>query len=88
MVTYFMGGYSFSSKPPFRLLGVSNAPIVDESFYNGPWLRKNVCYVVYPTSLWLQGNDTLQLVMGFNDFSGYLLQISLAELLKSLVKVG
>ncbi|MBJ7448977.1 MAG: hypothetical protein JHC93_01300 [Parachlamydiales bacterium] len=33
---YFMGAYTFASKPPFHITKISPQPIVGEKFYNGP----------------------------------------------------
>jgi hypothetical protein len=47
-ITFFMGAYTFSSQPPFRLIRVSSAPIIHPKFYNGAWFRRKYDYIVYP----------------------------------------
>lgn len=84
LVTYYFGGVVFSSLPPFRLLSISNAPIVDDRFYNGPWLHKKACYAPYPTSLSLVYND-LKIVLGFQDYYAHIITLDLDIFMQSLV---
>jgi len=42
LTTYFMGAYTFSAHPPFRLLQISAAPYIDDRFYNGAWISAKV----------------------------------------------
>jgi len=88
LVTYFIGGYTFTAKPPFHLVSISNMPIVDDWMYNGPWLNKKAAYVPFPTTLWLEGNNDLKIVMGFNDHDGYILTLDLKEFMRSQVSVS
>jgi len=88
LTTYFFGAVTFSAHPPFTLLKISNAPIIDERFYEGPWINPRNCYTTFPSSLFLKGSDELKVTMGYNDVEGYLLTISLKHLLESLVPVG
>ena len=84
LITYFWGGYQFSSQPPFRLLAISNVPVVDDRFYNGPWTNRRFAYAPYPTGLTLEGDD-LKIVLGYNDNEGYILTVPLQRMLDSLV---
>ena len=86
LVTYFFGAYSFSTGLPFRLLSVSNVPIIDENFYTGPWVSKKITYGPYPTTLMIEGNN-LRVVMGYNDLKGCVLSFTLETVLRSLVEV-
>jgi hypothetical protein len=88
LTTYFFGAISFTAHPPFRLLKISNAPIIDERFYSGPWIGPHNCYTLFPSSLFLHGKDELKITMGYNDVDGYLLTISLERLLETMVPVG
>ena len=88
LITYFFGAYAFSRHPPFRLVAVSNVPIVDERFYNGPWVNRRFCYAPYPTGLWLENEGAVvKMTMGFNDREGYVLTFDAQVLLESLVPV-
>ena len=87
LITYFFGAYTFTRTPPFRLLTISNVPIVDDQFYNGPWVNRRFCYAPYPTGLWLE-QDKIKVVMGFNDKEGYILTFDTLQLIESLVSVG
>ena len=47
-ITFFMGGITFSSHPPFKVIRISSAPFIHEKFYNGPWFKRRYDYIVYP----------------------------------------
>eukprot|EP01038_Epipyxis_sp_PR26KG_P010307 gene10307-13853_t len=94
--TYFIGAYTFTSYPPFRMLNISIAPIIDEMMYTGPWYefaRVRVDYVPYPTGLYASKTDDvsqtiLHLSFGLNDIHGYVCSIKLNSLLESMVPVN
>ena len=48
--TYWIGAVTFSAQAPFRLLRISAAPLVEETLYQGPWMRQRFDYVYYPMS--------------------------------------
>jgi hypothetical protein len=87
--TYFMGAYTFTAHPPFRILEISPFPLVTRDLYSGPWSlypnRRND-YVIFPGGLILR-NDLLVLSFGRNDHEGWLCSFKLRELLESLVPV-
>jgi hypothetical protein len=88
--TYFMGAYTFSTKPPFQLLSVSPLPIMDEALYTGPWnpLRlRRIDYVPFPSTIFLRGEEVI-LSLGHQDHAGYLAAFNLQELLRSLKPVN
>jgi len=87
LVTYFVGGFTFTSKMPFRLVSISQMPIVDDWMYNGPWMHTKASYVPFPTTLWLE-DDQIKIVMGYNDQQGYLLTLDLREFMHSLVRLS
>jgi len=103
MRTYFMGAYTFSSRPPFRLLSISTVPILHERFYTGPWAlmkKRNLDYVVFPVSIFFNDNrvnadspksdgdkNTLFLTFGHNDEYGFLATLPLDRLLDSMAPV-
>ena len=35
--TYVFGAYTFEANPPFAIKTISDAPIVHETMYSGPW---------------------------------------------------
>ena len=86
LLTYFFGAYTFSTEVPFRLLSVSNVPIVNDYFYTGPWTSNKVTYGPYPTTLTIEGKY-LRVVMGYNDIKGFVLSFLLEKVLQSLVQV-
>jgi hypothetical protein len=84
--TYFMGAYTFSTTPPFRLLRVSPVPIVDKRFYQGPWFARYIDYCVFPSSLFIEGNFAV-ISLTLQDTDSYMAKIDLHDLLESLVDV-
>lgn len=85
--TYFMGAYTFSLDPPFRLLSYSPFPIIDTSLYQGAWAlfknRRND-YVIFPMGLIVRDN-TVYVSFGRNDHEGWLATLRLDKVLDSLV---
>ncbi len=54
MHTYFMGAYTFTAEPPFRILEISSYPIMEDFLYTGPWnglKNRHIDYVPFPMSL-------------------------------------
>lgn len=90
-VTYFFGAFTFSTESnPFRLLEVSPVPIIDELRYQNSWFMghgRNVDYVPYPTSIFLENDFTLFLTCGHNDQAGFIYRMNLPLLLGSLEKI-
>jgi predicted GH43/DUF377 family glycosyl hydrolase len=85
--TYFMGAYTFTASPPFKLIAMSPYPIIDERLYTGPWdglKNRKIDYCVFPMSFYLDDNDIIVLSFGHNDRDGYIAKIHLTALLKSL----
>jgi len=47
--TYFMGALTLSSSPPFRIVRISQVPLVNKHLYEGPWSRNRFKdYIVFP----------------------------------------
>lgn len=92
--TYVMGAYIFESTPPFGIRAISEVPIVHENMYTGPWTNLPISfyhldYVVFPTAFTVDvSSDTVTLMYGWQDKEGYLTEISLSGLLKSLKPVS
>lgn len=91
LTTYWMGAYTFTKKPPFRLLSVSPEPIMDEFLYTGPWYRnyrnRHLDYIVFPMGLRQLDDNTLLLSFGKQDVSGYTALVDRKRLLQSLQPV-
>jgi predicted GH43/DUF377 family glycosyl hydrolase len=94
--TYVMGAYTFSSKPPFRLLRITSYPIMlDDNFYTGPIHVKNdqwsIDYVVFPMTISFLNddptNDQILLSFGHQDRHGYLARFKLSKLLDAMEHV-
>lgn len=90
--TYFMGAFTFSDEPPFRLLEVSRLPIVDLLLYSGPTFHKyrkkaRSDYVIFPMSLFEGDAEYFMLSLGTQDRHGWLASINKQQLLDSLEPV-
>jgi predicted GH43/DUF377 family glycosyl hydrolase len=95
--SYWMGAYTFSAQPPFKLLSVSPYPIVHKDLYDGPWdplKNRQIDYCVFPMSIFLQKEgegdtalDTVFVSYGWNDHEGWIAKMRLKSLLDSLEPV-
>jgi hypothetical protein len=92
--TYIFGAYTFSVDAPFRLLAYTPFPLMDETFYTGPWnplKNRHIDFDVFPMSCFLRevnGLRQLFVSFGHQDTRGYIGRIPLGELLQNLVPVG
>lgn len=56
-LSYWVGAYTFSAHPPFKLLRISHVPIVKSEWYDGPWIFKaSWAYIPYPMGLFFEEN--------------------------------
>ena len=51
MATYLMGAITFCPHPPFAIHAVTYQPIVNDSFYEGPWIWPSLDFGVYPSGI-------------------------------------
>jgi predicted GH43/DUF377 family glycosyl hydrolase len=84
---YYMGAMTLCASPPFLIHSMSAFPIVNLEHYRGQRMSRKVPYVVFPTSLLLEGDNELLLVFGHQDKNGYISRFPLDDLLKSLTLV-
>ncbi|MCB1113801.1 MAG: hypothetical protein KDK62_03510 [Chlamydiia bacterium] len=81
---YFMGAYTFESEPPFKILQMSQKPIIAKGFYTGPhyktW-KKLRC--VFPCGLVDEGK-TLLISYGRDDNEAWIIRVDKQGLLNSL----
>lgn len=93
MRTYWMGAYTFTPHPPFKLVGISSFPIIHKPFYDGAWdhiSARRIDYCVFPMSFFIDDTDsisknkTIVLSLGRNDREGWILRLDLNTLLNSL----
>jgi predicted GH43/DUF377 family glycosyl hydrolase len=80
---YFMGAYTFSNEPPFKLTKMSPAPIVGDHFYTQPFNEK--C-VIFPGGCVIAGSK-IYLAYGKNDCEMWIATLDKEELEKSLIAV-
>lgn len=88
---YFMGAMLFCSKPPFQIHAISSYPILrTEKFYTGEFINGFLHYVVYPSGLIIDPNDsnTLLVSFGHQDKQGYLVKMNLTALIDSLFPIN
>ena len=70
--TYFIGAYTFSSEPPFRMLRMSKRPIVPD-FPEG-FVYPDIDYVPYPMSVSLD-DKYVNVSMGWQETEGWILTL-------------
>lgn len=51
MATYLMGAITFCPHPPFNIHAITYQPIVNQSFYDGPWIWPSLDFGVYPSGI-------------------------------------
>lgn len=87
--TYFFGAYTFTSKPPFKLLQISRFPLIDPLFYRGEYDKpgSGINYIIMPTTCYLESNNTIVVSGGWNERAGFISYINLDRLLSTLVTV-
>lgn len=89
---YFIGAYTFSAEPPFKLTRISPYPIGVEEFYSPshtPSFKVPTNYkkkVVFPGGMAVSGSN-LYVAYGKDDSEIWIATIDKAALMKSLVKV-
>lgn len=84
---YFMGAYTFSSKPPFKITRVSPEPIVGKHFYNGPAYKTwKPLRVVFPGG-YVADEKYIWVVYGRQDHEVWVAKLDKKGLLESLVPV-
>jgi len=80
---YFMGAYTFSSEPPFRIKKITPVPIVSEGFYTESHCPKRI---VFPGGFVDEGKY-IYLAYGKDDCEIWIATIDKAALKKALVPV-
>lgn len=88
MLHYFMGAYTFSSEPPFRITSISPEPIVGKDFYNGPTYKTwKPLRVVFPGGFVFDG-DYIWIAYGRQDNEIWVTKLDKEGLLNSLIPVS
>lgn len=89
---YCMGAYTFEGKPPFRVTGISQYPILFEGIYGTPPMNTAAAAkrVIFPCGFVLEkrdSRDAIVLSCGENDASVKIVILDKEELLKGLKRV-
>lgn len=87
---YFMGGYTFSAKPPFALEKISKKPIIGKKFYNGPSYEGETwkpLRVVFPGGLIIE-DKYIWVFYGRQDHETWAVKLDKQKFYQSLVKVN
>lgn len=83
--TYFMGAIAFCPTPPFSIRAVSTHPILQEKFYNGPWVEpRRTDYVMFAIGLFKEDSEHILISFGHQDKHAYLARFSIPELYESM----
>ncbi len=84
---YFMGAYTFSSKPPFSITSISPSPIVGKGFYHGKehptW---KPLHVVFPCGFVFDDNY-IWVSYGRQDHEIWIAKLDRQKLMQSLIPV-
>lgn len=93
VVWYVMGAYTFEDKPPFRITGISNFPILFDSIYDSPIMNtaKGWKRIVFPSGFVMdtqEGREIIHLALGENDSAVKIVTLDKKALLKSLKKTN
>jgi len=84
---YFMGAYTFESRPPFSLTRISPKPIVGKDFYHGPAYKTwKPLRVVFPAG-YLFDDQYIWIVYGRQDHEMWVAKLDKKGLLGGLVPV-
>jgi predicted GH43/DUF377 family glycosyl hydrolase len=88
MMTYSMGAYLFSSRPPFAISAISRRPIVGsgEGFYNTTWVHRGTNFVVFPGSVHVS-DDVITVFYGHQDRECWVARLNRTVLLSSMAHV-
>lgn len=83
--TYFMGAISFCPHYPFHVHSISNYPILEPSWYDGPWLVTFYDYIVYPAGILLSAdNKTIYMSSGYQMRDMQIFEFDVEELFDSM----
>lgn len=65
---YYMGAYTFESKPPFKILAITKTPIIAGEYMN-PLIRRlsNKIFVVFPGGI-IERENSFLVSFGYNDY--------------------
>lgn len=88
IVHYFMGAYTFSGQPPFKIKKISKKPIVAKGFYEGPEYKLwKPLKVVFPSG-YVFDDQYIWLVYGKQDHELWLAKLDKKSLLNSLISIN
>lgn len=91
-VWYVMGAYTFESKPPFKITGISHAPILFDGIFSSPHLNTSNPRLrcIYPAGFVVEhkdGRDLIHVSCGENDSAVKIITMDKEALFKSLKKL-
>lgn len=85
---YFVGAYTFSSKPPFELKQISSFPIVNKGFYQGEYYQPfwKPARIIFPGGILVEDQE-IWIAYGREDHEIWIAKIDKDKLLKSLIPI-
>lgn len=82
---YFMGAYTFSANPPFRMTSISPKPIIGRNFYNGKSYQTwKPLRVVFPGGF-LFNDEYIWIAYGRQDHEIWIVKLDRKGLMESLI---
>lgn len=83
--TYFMGAITFCPHYPYHVHSISNYPILEPGWYDGPWLVTFYDYIVYPAGIILTPDGkTVYVSNGYQMRDMQILEFDVEELFDSM----
>ncbi|HSX38069.1 MAG TPA: hypothetical protein VLE95_04480 [Chlamydiales bacterium] len=88
MPHYFMGAYTFASKPPFQITGISPTPIFGPGFYSGIAYQRywGSIQCIFPAGILLE-QDAIWVSYGRQDHEIWVVRLDKKKLLDSLIPI-
>ena len=90
LLSYWIGAFTFSPKPPFKMTKISKFPIVKNEWYDGAWFNRGNGYIIYPAGFVVEHIENVTwLLVSFSlqDKTGYMMRIKYDDLMETLMPI-
>jgi hypothetical protein len=89
VTTVWLGAYTFTAEPPFRITSMSRYPIASKKFSEGARTSSSVDISIFPMSFSFDKDaEVIEVSYGKNEREGWLLRLDRRELLSGMKKVS
>ena len=84
---YFMGAYTFSANPPFKITRISREPIIGKNFYHGTSYKTwKPLHVVFPGGF-VESDGYIWILYGRQDHEIWVAKLDKQKLFDGLIPV-